>query len=209
MHISDSKTHRRRAIPPGERTGRRFLNCMFMSSQICTHLQARPDLSLFRFTAGLCGSVIIELRFTALRPGVFDFSVQEYRTITDPTLWLFNDEDVDELLLSVVQAIELYTGKHPERIIRLKANNRLESAVFQLIAHTHFDKLRPMFTIEEEVKGRFIPFRRNGTNNCILLKRKPDPDGRAYPIQLTLNTHSGISGKHVQVRLCEELEAVS
>jgi hypothetical protein len=182
---------------------------MLMSSQICTHLQARPDLSLFRFATGFCGSVIIELRFTALRPGVFDFSIEEHRTITNSALSLFNDEDVDELLLTVVQAIELYTGKHPERIIRLRASNRVESAVFQVITRALFDMLRPLFTIEEEVKGRFIPFRRSGTNNCFLLKRKPDPDGRAHPIQLTLNTHSWISGKLVQVRLCEELLAVS
>jgi hypothetical protein len=85
----------------------------------------------------------------------------------------------------------------------------LESAVFQVITRALFDMLRPMFTIEEEVKGRFIPFRRSGSNNCFLLKRKPAPDGRTHPIQLTLNTHSWISGKLVQVRLCEEPLAVS
>jgi hypothetical protein len=179
-----------------------------MSTQICTHLQARPDLSLFRFTTGFCGSVLIELRFTALRPGVFDFSIEERRSISNTALALFNDEDVDELLLTVVQAIELYTGKHPERVIRLSANNRLESAVFRVITRAFFDMLRPLFIIEEEVKNRFIPFRRNGSGNCFLLKRKPAPDGRTHPMQLTLNTQSCISGKLVQVRLCEELLAV-
>jgi hypothetical protein len=180
-----------------------------MSSQICTHLQARPDLSLFRFTTGFCRSVIVELHFTALRPGLFDLSIEEHRTISNPSLSLYNNDDVDELLLTVVQAIELYTGKHPERIIRLRANNRLETAVFEVITRALFDMLRPLFTIEEEVKGRLIPFRRSGANNCFLLKRKPDPDGTTYPIQLTLNTHSWISGKLVQVRLCEDLLAVS
>ncbi len=182
---------------------------MLMSSQTCAHLQARPDLSLFRFATGFCGSVIIELRFTALRPGVFDFTIEEHRTIANTVLTLYNDDDVNELLLTIVQAIELYTGKYPERIIRLRPNNRLESAVFQVITRAIFDILRPMFIIEEEVKGRLIPFRRSGGNNCFLLKRKPDPDGRMYPIQLTLNTHSWVSGKLVQVRLCEELLDVS
>ena len=86
---------------------------MLMSTQICTHLHARPDLSLFRFTTGFARSVIIELRFTALRPGVFDFSIEEHRTITNSALSLFNDEDVDELLLTVVQAIELCIPKTP------------------------------------------------------------------------------------------------
>ncbi len=176
--------------------------------QICTHLQARPDLSLFRFTTGLLGSVIIELRFTALRPGIFDFSIEERYVVSKSLLGLFDDEDVDQLLLTVVQAIELYTGKHPERIIRLKANNRLESAVFRVITRTFLDMLRPLFVIEEEAKNRFVPFRRTGSGNSFLLKRKPSPDGRTPPMQLTLNTHSCISGKLVQVRLCEELMVV-
>ncbi len=179
-----------------------------MSSQTCAHLQARPDLSLFRFTTGLCGSVIIELRFTALRPGVFDFSIEERYIVSNTALALFNDEDVDELLLTVIEAIELYTGKHPERIIRFKANNRLESAVFRVITRAFFDTLRPLFILEEEVKNRFVPFRRTSAGNSFLLRRKPAPDGKTPPMQLTLNTHSCISGKLVQVRLCEELMAV-
>lgn len=180
-----------------------------MSSQICTHLQARPDLSLFRFTTGFCKSAIIEMRFTAFRLGVFDFSIEERSAVSDTGLALFSDEDVDELLLTVVQAIEVYTGKHPERVIRLSAKNRLESAVFRVITRAFFDMLRPLFIIEEESKSRFIPFRRNGSGNTFLLKRKPAPDGRTPPMLLTLNTHSCISGKLVQVRLCEELLAVA
>jgi hypothetical protein len=180
-----------------------------MSTQICTHLQARPDLSLFRFATGLAGSVIIELRFTALRPGVFDFSIEERRLFSNLTPALFTNEDVDEFLLTVVQAIELYTGKHPERIIRLRGNNRLEFATFRVITRAFLDMLRPLFTIEEESKSQFIPFRRNRSDNSFLLKRKPDPEGRTQPMQLTLNTHSCISGKLVQVRLCEELLSVS
>jgi hypothetical protein len=176
--------------------------------QTCIHLHARPDLSLFLFTTGFAGSVVIELRFTSLRPGVFDFSIEERRCISNTALALFNDEDVDQLLLTVVQAIELYTGKHPERVIRLRSSNRLEHAVFRVITRAFFDMLRPLFTIEEESKGRFHPFRRHGYNHCFLLKRKPAPDGRTHPMQLTLNSHSYISGKIVQVRLCEELLAV-
>jgi hypothetical protein len=179
-----------------------------MITKTCTHLQARPDLSLFRFTTGFAGSSIIELRFTALRPGVFDLTIEEYRAITNSALALYSDADVDELLLTVVQAIELYTGKHPERIIRLKGNNRLESAVFRVITRAFFDMLRPLFTIEEEAKSQFMPFRRNKSPNSFLLKRKPEPDGRTHQMQVTLNTHSWISGKLVQVRLCEELLSV-
>lgn len=182
---------------------------MLMSTQICTHLHARPDLSLFRFTTGFARSVIIELRFTALRPGVFDLSIEERCAFSNTSLALFTDEDVDEFLLTVVQAIELYTGKHPERVIRLRGNNRLESATFRVITRAFFDMLRPLFTIEDESKGQFIPFRRNRSNNSFLLKRKSDPEGRTPPMQLTLNTHSCISGKLVQVRLCDELLSVS
>jgi hypothetical protein len=179
-----------------------------MSTQTCTQFQARPDLSLFRFTTGLAGSVIVELRFTGLRPGVYDLSVEEYRTLNTTAFSLFSDADVDELLMTIIQAIELYSGKYPDRVIRLRGNNRLESTVFRVITRVFFDLLCTMFTVDEEAKNHFSPFRRNKMPDGFLLKRKPDPAGRAQPVHLTLNTHSWVSGRPVQVRLCDEMLSV-
>lgn len=159
----------------------------------------------------------MEMRFTSQQskvsgPGlnvsqqqlnVFDLTLEKRYLFEDPQPAFFNENDVDTLLYAVVQAIELYTGKYPERSVRCKGGDSIQTAIFRIILRTNQEVLAGLFSIDEEGKERFRPFSRRPDNPNFLLKRKPDQQRRPHPIQLTLNTYSQLFGSPVFVRLCE------
>jgi hypothetical protein len=174
-----------------------------MSYQTCICLQAEDDFSAFWFTLGVRGALLMEMRFTRQRPNVFDLTLERRYLFEDPQPAFFNEKDVDTLLYAVVQAIELYTGKYPERSVRCRAGDDIQTAIFRIILRTNQEILAALFSIDEEAKERFRPFGRRAENPSFVLTRKPDTQRRPHPIQLTLNTHSQLFGNPVFVRLCE------
>ena len=182
-----------------------------MSYQTCICLQAQADFSAFWFTLGIRGALLMEMRFTSQqldvsrqKLNVFDLTLEKRYLFEDPQPAFFNENDVDTLLYAVVQAIELFTGKYPERSVRCKAgDDSIQTSIFRMILLTNQDVLAGLFSIDEEGKERFRPFGRRSGNSSFLLKRKPDPQRRPHPIQLTINTYSQLFGSPVFVRLCE------
>lgn len=175
-----------------------------MSYQTCICLQAQADFSAFWFTLGIRGALLMEMRFTNQHPNIFDLTLEKRYLFEDPQPAFFNEHDVDTLLYAVVQAIELYTGKYPERSVRCKAGgDSIQTTIFRMILLTNQEVLANMFSIDEEGKERFRSFGRRSDNSSFLLKRKPDPQRSPHPIQLTLNTYSQLFGSPVFVRLCE------
>jgi hypothetical protein len=174
-----------------------------MSYQTCICLQAQADFSAFWFTLGIRGALLMEMRFTSQHPNVFDLTLEKRYLFEDPQPLFFNENDVDTLLYAVVQAIELYTGKYPERSVRCKAGDNIQTAIFRIILRTNQEMLAGLFSIDEEGKERFRPFGRRLDNPSFLLKRKPDPQRGPHPMQLTINTYSQLFGSPVFVRLCE------
>jgi Family of unknown function (DUF6934) len=174
-----------------------------MSYQTCICLQAQADFSAFWFTLGVRGALLMEMRFTGQQQNVFDLTLEKRYLFEDPLPAFFNENDVDTLLYAVVQAIELYTGKYPERSVRCKAGEQIQTLIFKMILRTNQEVLAGMFSINEEGKERFRPFSRRPDDPSFLLKRKPDPQRGPHPIQLTLNTYSQLFGKPVFVRLCD------
>jgi hypothetical protein len=175
-----------------------------MSYQTCICLQAQHDFSSFWFTLGIRGALLMEMRFTNQRANVFDLTLERRYVFEDPHPAFFNEQDIDTLLYAVVQAIELYTGKYPERSVRCRAGDQIQNSVFRIILRANQDVLATLFSIDEEEKERFRPFSRRPENPTFVLKRKPDPQRKPHPIQLTLNTYSQLFGKPVFVRLCEQ-----
>jgi hypothetical protein len=178
-----------------------------MSYQTCIFLQAQADFSAFWFALGVRGAVLMEMRFTGKRPDVFDLTLRRRCLFDDPQPAFFNEKDVDLLLYAVVQAIELYTGKYPERSVRCKAGDQVQTAIFRIILRANQEVLAGMFSIDEEGKERFQPFGRRSDVPNFLLKRKPGPQRRPHAMQLTLNTYSQLFGNPVFVRLCEQDQA--
>jgi hypothetical protein len=175
-----------------------------MSFQTCIFLQAQPDFSSFWFTLGLRGALLMELRFTGRRNEIFDLTIERRYVFEDPQPPFFNEQDVYNLLHAVVQAIELYTGKYPERSVRCRSGDQIQSTIFRIILRSNQDILAAVFSIDQEEKERFRPFSRRPESPTFLLKRKPDPQRKAHPIQHTLNTYSQLFGNPVHIRLCEQ-----
>lgn len=182
-----------------------------MSYQTCICLQAQADFSAFWFTLGVRGALLMEMRFTSRQSNVsrqelnvFDLTLEKRYLFEDPQPVFFNEHDVDTLLYAVVQAIELYTGKYPERSVRCKAgDDSIQTTIFRMILLTNHDILAGMFSIDQEGKERFRPFGRRPDHSSFVLKRKPDPQRGLHAVQLTLNTYSQLFGSPVFVRLCE------
>src|SRR5258708_1105816 len=176
-----------------------------MSIPAYTFLQALPDLSAFQFRTGQSGAILIQLRFIALRPGIYDLSIEQ-RQFTDIFYpYLFTEEHAEGLLGTVIQVIELYTERYPGRIIRLKGHTLLQSALFRVILRVHHDLLCPLFSIDKE-EGRWIfPFRRNAGDSVFLLKRRADSPLPSHPIKASVRTRSRLFGNWVHVELHKEI----
>lgn len=175
-----------------------------MSYQTCICLQAQPDFSFFWVTLGVRGALLVEMRFTSKQPNVFDLTLERRYLFEDPPAF-FNEQDVDTLLFAVTQAIELFTGKYPERSVRCKAGDKVQNAIFRIILRLNQDALATLFSVEEEQKDQYRSFgRRPPDIPSFLLKRKPDALRRPQQMQLTLNTYSQLFGNPVFVRLCEQ-----
>ena len=175
-----------------------------MSLQPCIILQAQPDFSSFWFTLGLRGALLMELRFTSRRTDVSDLTIERRYVFEDPIPAFFNEQDVTNLLHAVVQAIELYTGKYPDRSVRCRAGDQIQTTIFRIILRSNHDILAAIFSIDEEERAHFRPFSRKPESPTFVLKRKPDPLRKPHPIQYTLNTYSQLFGSPVHVRLCEQ-----
>src|SRR5262245_41233459 len=121
-----------------------------MLTQPYTSLQALSDLSLFQFRTGRDGAILIQLKFTLLRSGIYDLHVQQRQIAEGFCPYLFTEEDARTLLGHVIQVIELYTERYPGRVIRMKGNTVLQTALFRVILRVHHDLLCPLFSINRE-----------------------------------------------------------
>jgi hypothetical protein len=176
-----------------------------MLTQPYACLHALPDLSLFQFRAGQSGALLIQLRFMLLRSGIYDLCIEQ-RQFTDVFHpYLFTEEDARSLVGSVIQVIELYTERYPGRIVRLKGNTLLQTALFRVILRVHHDLLCPLFSIDKEGQRRFFPFRRNAGDSVFLLKRRADSSLPIHPIRASVRTRSRLFGNWVHVELHKEI----
>jgi len=175
-----------------------------------TSLRALPDLSLFQFRTGKSGSILIRLRFARLRTSVYDLSVEQ-RTVGKTAgdafcdAFFYSEKDAEGLLSTVIQIIELYTGRYPGRIIRLRGNTHLQTVLFKVILRVHHDLLCPLFSIDKEGGRRLFPFRRSAGDSAFLLKRRADSALPSHPIRASVRTRSRLFGNLVHVELEREI----
>lgn len=173
-----------------------------MSIPTCVRFEAGPDLSLFRFNTGFAGCAVFQLRFSALHQGIFDATV-EYQHCFPGALYIpLTDDQVEELLLVMIQMIELYTQKYPERKVRLRGGGQLQTMLFKAMLLIHQDALRPWFTIDEERHKTLLPLFRARYSSTFILKRRPETCQPA-PIQTILHTRSRLFGNPMHVQVCE------
>jgi hypothetical protein len=171
-----------------------------MSIPTCVQFEAGADLNLFRFNTGFAGCAVFELRFSELYQGIYDATVKYLHCFPGALHIPLTDDQVEELLMAMVQMIELYTQKYPDRKIRLKGAGHLQTMLFRVMLLVHQEALRPWFTIQEEQQRSTIPFFRGRDRPIFFLKRKPDACQPA-PIQTILHTHSRLFGNPVHVQV--------
>lgn len=166
-----------------------------------TLLHALPDLSLFQFRTGQGGAILVRLHFILLRSGIYDLCVEQCQYTDNFHPFLFTEEDARGLLGTVVQVIELYTERYPGRIIRMKGNTLLQTALFRVILKVHHDLLCPLFSIDKQGGRRFFPFRRSAGDGVFLLKRRTDSPLPSPPVRACVKTRSRLFGNWVHVEL--------
>ena len=175
-----------------------------MSIPTCVHFEAGPDFSLFRFSTGFAGCAVFQLRFTTRQPDIYDVAVEYLHGLPDALHIPLTDSQIEELLLAMIQMIELYTQKYPERMIRLRGGgSKLQAMLFRVMVLLHQDVLRPWFTIDELERKPIMPFFKSRLASTFLLKRRPDTCLPAHPVQTILHTRSRLFGNPVHVRVCE------
>ena len=182
-----------------------------MSIQTCIWLQAQSDFSKFWFS-GMPGALVIELSFVHHKANVYDLVIERGYLYDEPFPAIPTQKDINALLHAVIQVIELYTGKYPERVVRCKPGDKIQTLTYRVLLLANQDSLCPLFTIQEEGKGRFPPpaaWIDMIDTPTFLLKRKPDMQYKTQPVQLTLNTFSQLFGHPVYIRLCEEVPAAT
>ncbi|HWB91181.1 MAG TPA: hypothetical protein VG605_04995 [Puia sp.] len=173
-----------------------------MSIQTCICLQAQSDFSKFWFS-GMPGALVIELSFVCHKTNVYDLTIERGYLYDETFPTMPTQKDIDALLHAVVQVLELYTAKYPDRTVRCKPGDRIQSLTFRILLLANHDILCPLFTIQEEGKGRLLPFGKDTGNAVFLVKRKPGTQNKPQSTNLTLNTFSELFGNPVHVRLCE------
>lgn len=171
----------------------------------CLHFLAEPDLSLFRFNTGFAGCAVFELRFTSRQAGIYDAAVEYIHCFPDTLCTPLTDSQVEELLLVLMQMIEQYTQKYPDRVIRLRGGNRLQAMLFRVMLLIHQDVLRPWFTIDEQERKALLPFFPGRPPSTFLLKRRPDVCLPSHPVQTILHTRSRLFGNPVHIRVVGEV----
>ena len=184
--------------------GRRsILKFCRMSIPTYVRLEAGADLSLLRFNTGFAGCAVFQLRFSALHPDFYDATVEYLHCFPGALYVPLTDGQIEELLLVMIQMIELYTQRYPERKIRLKGGSQLQAMLFSVMLLVHQDVLRPWFTIDELPQRSMMPFFRSRKGSTFFLKRRPDARLPAHPVQTTLHTRSRLFGNPVHVQVCE------
>ena len=171
-------------------------------------LHALPDLSLFQYRTGYGELLLIRLRFTRWRSGVFDLSIeQEVRSkVFYP--YLISEDEAAGILYTVVQVMEFYTDRYTRRVIRLSSGASLQNILFRSILRNRDELLCPLFSIGREGRYRIFPFRRNAGDSVFLLKRRADSDLPSHPVRSSVNTRSRLFGNLVQVELHDDIDIV-
>jgi hypothetical protein len=174
-----------------------------MSNPTCIQFQADADFSLIRYNTGFGGCADFKLRFMSQQPGIYDASVEYRHNFPHNAYFPLTENQVEEVLSALIQMIELYTLKYPDRMVRLKGGgNKFQSTIFRVMVLMHRDVLTPLFIIDVQEKKSFLPFSGGGVSTTFTLKRRPDVGMKGHPVQTVLHTQSRLFGNPVHVRVC-------
>jgi hypothetical protein len=168
------------------------------------HLQALRDFSAFQFTsAGLAGPVTRQVRFTGQKDaGIYNLDLRDLPvTQKDDPGRVTDQGDMNTVLATLVQIIEIYTERYPRRSIRLKGDTEEKAHLYRMTLDHHLDILCPLFIINLEEQVSVSGDDQKIDNIAFVLKRKPIPFLSIHAIQTTWSGHSRLFGRKVTIEM--------
>jgi hypothetical protein len=168
------------------------------------HLQALRDFSAFQFTsAGPAGPVTRQVRFNGQRDnGIYNLDLRDLPVTKKDGPGPVSDQgDMNTVLATLVQVIELYTERYPRRTVRLKGDTQEKAHLYRMALEHHLDILCPLFMIEMEEHISAPGGIRSIDNIAFRLKRKPIPFLTFQTIQTTWSGHSRLFGSKVAIEV--------
>jgi hypothetical protein len=168
------------------------------------HLQALRDFSAFQFTsAGLAGSVTREVRFNGQKDaGVYNLDLRDLPVSKkDDPGRVTNQGDMNTVLATLVQIIEIYTERYPRRSIRLRGDTQEKAHLYRVALDRHLNILCPLFIINLEEHVSASDGDRSIDNIAFVLKRKPIPFLSVHAIQTTWSGYSRLFGRKVTIEM--------
>ena len=167
-------------------------------------LQALRDFSAFQFTSpGLAGPVTRQVRFNGQKDnGIYNLDLRDLPvTQKDDPGRVTDQGDMDAVLATLVQIIEIYTERYPRRSIRLRADTQEKAHLYRMTLDHHLDILYPLFIINLEEHVVDAGDDRNIDNIAFVLKRKPVPFLSIHAIHTTWSGHSRLFGRKVTIEM--------
>lgn len=176
-----------------------------MQSQIGIFLQATPDFNSFLFVIGSKNSLQVGLSFIHRQDDVFDLTIERRYEIENSEPLSFTAEDSDMFLHCVTYAIELYTGKYQDRIVRCEATDQIQETIFRIIFRHNKDLMTTLFSIQqvENEKQPHPSLKGKVEEGAFLLKRIENKDAASFRVEQIITTYSQIFHNPLLVRLCE------
>ena len=168
------------------------------------HLQALRDFSAFQFTSvGLAGPVTRQIRFNGQKDnGVYNLDLRDLPvTKKDDPGRVTDQGDMDAVLATMIQIIEIYTERYPRRSIRLKGDTQEKAHLYRMALDHHLDILFPVFTINMEQHVANAGDKEHIDNIAFVLKRKPVPFLSIHAIHTTWAGHSRLFGRKVTIEV--------
>jgi hypothetical protein len=169
-------------------------------------LVALPDLSDFQFISeGPRGRIAKQIQFTLLfKPRIYMLQlgdINEYGGFDRSAI--SNNGDKNRILATVIQAIEVFTTRYPDRSIRIWSLSAERSRLFQIAISKNFQQLSTKFTVQTMAREGFLLFRKDIDKTDFVLNHKKTPDNT---ICTTLKIQSGLFNRTVSVQLDDGLD---
>jgi hypothetical protein len=168
------------------------------------HLQAFRDFSAFQFMSiGTAGPVIRQVRFTGQNDaGIYNLDLRDLPvTKKDDPGRVTDQGDMNTVLATLVQIIEIYTERYPRRTIRLKGDTREKAHLYRVALERHLKILCPWFIIEMEEHISESDGNRTIDSIAFLLKRRPIPLLSFHAIRTTCSGYSRLFGRKVVIEV--------
>jgi hypothetical protein len=168
------------------------------------HLQALRDFSAFQFTStGKAGPVTRQVRFNGQKDaGVYTLDLRDLPvTKKDDPGRVTDQGDMNTVLATLIQIIEIYTERYPRRSVRLKGDTQEKALLYRTALDHHLDILCPLFLINLEEQVSASGGNRSIDNIAFVLKRKPIPFLSVHTIQTTWSSYSRLFGRNITIEL--------